>query len=91
VLGALVRRLAEIKNEDAEIALRNVLRVERGTETVSEREVRALHSRVSGIVRRHLPVDMAVKMLLRPLRLHSGVERSLHRPLIALVSRAMLY
>jgi len=91
VLGALVRRLAEIKNEDAEIALRNVLRVERGTEAVSEHEVRALHSRVSGIVRRHLPVDMAVKMLLRPLHLHSGVERTLHRPLIALVSRAMLH
>ncbi|AOY90928.1 ferritin [Cupriavidus sp. USMAA2-4] len=91
VLGALARRLLEIKNEDAEIALRNVLRIERGTEAVSDREVRQLNSQVSAIVRRHLPVDMAVKMLLRPLHLHSGVERAIRRPLIALVSRAMLH
>ena len=64
-VGALARRLLEIKNEDAEIALRNVLRIERGTEAVSDREVRQLNSQVSAIVRRHLPVDMAVKMLLR--------------------------
>jgi rubrerythrin len=36
VLGALARRLLEIKNEDAEIALRNVLRIEHEREDVPE-------------------------------------------------------
>lgn len=91
VLGALARRLLEIKNEDAEIALRNVLRVERDQEHVPERDVRALNSRCSAVVRRNLPLEMTVKMLLRPLHLHAGLERFIRRPLVATVSRVMLY
>ncbi|MDW3681836.1 ferritin-like domain-containing protein [Cupriavidus sp. CV2] len=91
VLGALVRRLLEIKNEDAEIALRNVLRIERGTEDIPQKDVRKLNSRVSAVIRRNLPIEMTVKMLLRPLRLHAGVERAIRKPLVAVVSRAMLY
>lgn len=91
VLGALVRRLLEIKNEDAEIALRNVLRIERGTEDIPQRDVRKLNSRVSAVIRRNLPIEMTVKMLLRPLHLHAGVERAIRKPLVAVVSRAMLY
>ena len=91
VLGALVRRLLEIKNEDAEIALRNVLRIERGTEDIPQRDVRKLNSRVSAVIRRNLPIEMTVKMLLRPLHLHAGVELAIRKPLVAVVSRAMLY
>jgi len=91
VLGALARRLLEIKNEDAEIALRNVLRVERNQEDVPERDVRALNSRCSAVVRHNLPLEMTVKMLLRPLHLHARLERFIRRPLVATVSRVMLY
>ncbi len=91
VLGALVRRLLEIKNEDAEIALRNVLRIERGTEHIPQKDVRRLNSRVSAVIRRTLPIEMTVKMLLRPLHLHAGVEKAIRKPLVAVVSRAMLY
>ena len=91
VLGALTRRLLEIKNEDAEIALRNVLRIERDREDVPERDVRALNSRCSAVVRRHLPLEMSVRMLLRPLHLHARMERLLRRPIVAVVSRVMLY
>ncbi|RDK08807.1 ferritin-like domain-containing protein [Cupriavidus lacunae] len=91
VLGALARRLLEIKNEDAAIALRNVLRMERGVEAVAEAEVRALNTRVSGVIRRNIPIDMTVKMLLRPLHLHRGVERAVRTPLVAMVSRVMLH
>ncbi|WP_149135855.1 ferritin-like domain-containing protein [Cupriavidus campinensis] len=91
VLGALARRLLEIKNEDAEIALRNVLRVERNQEDVPEQDVRALNSQCSAVVRRNLPLEMTVKMLLRPLHLHAGLERFIRRPLVATVSRVMLY
>jgi len=91
VMGALARRLLEIKNEDAEIALRNVLRIERDREDVPERDVRALNSRCSAVVRRHLPLEMTVRMLLRPLHLHAGVERLVRRPIVAVASRVMLY
>ncbi|SOY47304.1 putative ferritin-like protein [Cupriavidus taiwanensis] len=91
VLRALARRLLEIKNEDAAIALRNVLRMERGVESVPEAEVRALNTRVSGVIRRNIPIEMTVKMLLRPLHLHRGVERALRAPLVAMVSRVILH
>ncbi len=91
VLGALARRLLEIKNEDAEIALRNVLRIERGVEDIPDKDVRALNSQCSALIRRNLPIDMTVKMLLRPLHLHARVERAVRKPLVAVVSRVMLY
>ncbi|MCO4862282.1 ferritin-like domain-containing protein [Cupriavidus sp. WGlv3] len=91
VLGAVARRLLEIKNEDAAIALRNVLRMERGVESVPEAEVRALNTRVSGVIRRNIPIEMTVKMLLRPLQLHRGVERAVRAPLVAMVSRVILH
>jgi len=91
VFVALARRLLEIKNEDAEIALRNVLRIEQGREDVAEREVRALNSRCSAVVRRHLPIEMTVRMLLRPLHLHARFEDLVRRPIVAMVSRLMLY
>ncbi|MFJ4289454.1 ferritin-like domain-containing protein [Cupriavidus sp. NPDC089707] len=91
VFRALARRLLEIKNEDTAIALRNVLRMERGVDEVSEQEVKALNSRVSAVIRKNLPIDMTVKMLLRPLHLHRGVERAVRKPLVAAVSRVMLH
>lgn len=91
VLGAVARRLLEIKNEDAAIALRNALRMERGVESIPEAEVRALNTRVSGVIRRNIPIEMTVKMLLRPLQLHRGVERAVRAPLVAMVSRVMLH
>ncbi|MGH8785067.1 MAG: ferritin-like domain-containing protein [Cupriavidus necator] len=91
VFGALARRLLEIKNEDAAIALRNVLRMERGVEEIPDQEVRALNSRVSAVIRKNLPIEMTVKMLLRPLHLRRGVERAVRKPLVAVVSRVMLH
>ncbi|MBP0630926.1 ferritin-like domain-containing protein [Cupriavidus sp. AcVe19-1a] len=91
VFRALARRLLEIKNEDAAIALRNVLRMERGVEEIPDQEVKALNSRVSALIRKNLPIKMTVKMLLRPLHLHSGVERAVRKPLVAVVSRVMLH
>ncbi|WP_349607329.1 ferritin-like domain-containing protein [Cupriavidus sp. DF5525] len=91
VFGALARRLLEIKNEDAAIALRNVLRMERGVEEIPDQEVKALNTRVSAVIRKNLPIEMTVKMLLRPLHLHRGVERAVRTPLVAVVSRVMLH
>ncbi len=60
-------------------------------EAVSEAEVRALNTRVSGVIRRNLPIEMTVKMLLRPLHLHRGLERAVRAPLVAVASRVMLH
>jgi hypothetical protein len=46
---------------------------------------------VSGVIRRNIPIEMTVKMLLRPLHLHRGVERAVRAPLVAMVSRVMLH
>jgi len=91
VLKALASRLREIKNEDAVIALRNVLRIERAQDDVPDADVRDLNSRVSALVRSHLPIDMAAKMLLKPLHLRPGFERSIRPPLVALVRRVVLH
>lgn len=91
VFGALARRLLEIKNEDVEIALRNVLRVERNREDIPDQDVAKLNSQCSTMVRHNLPIEMTVKMLLRPLHLHARIEKLVHRPLVAMVSLAILH
>ena len=91
VFGALARRLLEIKNEDVEIALRNVLRVERDREDIPDQDVARLNSQCSTMVRHNLPIEMTIKMLLRPLHLHARIEKLVHRPLVAMVSLAILH
>jgi len=90
VLGVIARRLLEIKNDDADISLRNILRVERGRDDIPDADVAALNSQCSDMVRHNLPIEMTIKMLLRPLHLHARIERLVHRPLVAMVSLAIL-
>ncbi len=45
----------------------------------------------SAVIRRHLPIEMTVRMLLRPLHLHASIENVVRRPIAAMVSRVMLY
>ena len=81
VLGALLRRVMEIKNEDSEIALRHVFAIrypERAHDTAHNRELAA---RVNALVRRNLSADMCVKMLLKPLDLPARIQPSVHYPL----------
>jgi hypothetical protein len=77
VFGALMRRVLEVRNEDEEIAMRHVLAAlypERSRDPAfcAERIRRA-----SALVARDLPIDMSMKMLLRPLDLHPSIERGL--------------
>ena len=89
VLAALVRRAVELRNEDAAIALRHVAawrrrsRLDDGAAAgvPSDRE---LKHQAYGVVSRHLPMDLAVRMALKPLRLSPGVQRLIARPLATL-------
>lgn len=81
VLGALMRRVMEIKNEDSEIALRHVFATrypDRVKDTAYNRELTA---RVNKLVRHNLSADMCVKMLLKPLDIPAKIQPSVHYPL----------
>ncbi|WJF90739.1 ferritin-like domain-containing protein [Paraburkholderia bonniea] len=81
VLGALLRRVKEIRNEDSEIALRHVLAVRYPEHADDLAYNRARTARVNALVRRNLSADMCVKMLLKPLDLPAKIQPGVHYPL----------
>jgi hypothetical protein len=81
VLGALARRVMEIKSEDSEIALRHAFET-RYPERAGDKEYfRQKCARVNTLVRRNLSADMCVKMLLKPLDLPPRISPGVHYPL----------
>lgn len=84
VLGALTRRVLEIKNEDSEIALRHVFAVRYPERAGDSAYCRERTARVNALVRRNLSADMCVKMLLKPLELPAKIQPGLHYPLTKL-------
>ncbi|MDR5736622.1 MULTISPECIES: ferritin-like domain-containing protein [unclassified Caballeronia] len=81
VLGALIRRVMELKSEDSEIALRHVFAVrypERAKDSSYNRE---LFASVNALVRRNLSADQCIKMLLKPLDLPARIQPGVHYPL----------
>jgi hypothetical protein len=90
VLGALMRRVMEIRNEDSEIALRHVFAIrypERAHDSAYNRERAA---RIISLVRRNLSADMCVKMLLKPLQIPARLQSGVHYPL-AKVAQHVLF
>jgi hypothetical protein len=84
ILGALLRRLMEIKSEDSEIAFRHVFAIrypERVQDTAANRERAA---RINALVRRNLSADMCVKMLLKPLNIPARIQPGVHYPIAKL-------
>lgn len=91
VLGALWRRLMEIRDEDGDIALHHVFAHRHPEYLRSRRDFRKAAGRVHRLVRRHLPAEMTVKMLLRPLNLPPRLNRGIEAPLIYLTERLILH
>ncbi|EEA02037.1 conserved hypothetical protein [Burkholderia sp. H160] len=90
VLGALMRRVMEIKNEDSEIALRHVFAIrypERVHDCAYNRERAA---RINQLVRHNLSADMFVKMLLKPLDLPARIQPGVHYPLAKITQHVFL-
>ncbi|MDR3426011.1 MULTISPECIES: ferritin-like domain-containing protein [Silvimonas] len=75
----LARRLLELRNSDAEIALRHTLT--HHNPTASDFHRQRINNEVSGLIRRNLPVDMTIKMLLKPLLLGPNMQKALQWPL----------
>jgi hypothetical protein len=81
VLGALMRRVIEIKNEDSEIALRHVFAIRYPERVRDQAYNRERAARINALVRRNLSADMCVKMLLKPLDLPAKIQPGVHYPL----------
>jgi hypothetical protein len=81
VLGALMRRVMEIKNEDSEIALRHVFAIRYPERVHDSAYNRDRAARINALVRRNLSADMCVKMLLKPLNLPARIQPGVHYPL----------
>lgn len=90
VFGALLRRVNEIKREDSDIALRHVFNQCYPQCVGDERQFRKISDRAQARLRHHLPADMTVKMLLKPLNLPARLLKALQKPLIEITQRLFL-
>lgn len=91
VFRAILRRVREIKSEDSDIALRHVFNQCYPQFRGNEVEFRRVSDRAQGLLRRHIPVEMTVKMLLKPLDLPPGLQKALARPLARITKRLFLH
>ena len=87
ILGALMRRVMEIRNEDAEIALRHAFAIRYPQRHGDPTHHRERSARIHRLVRRNLSADTCVKMLLKPLELPRTIQPRILYPLAAIARR----
>lgn len=87
VLAALLRRVAELRNSDADIALRHAAHWRFGTGVSGADATR----QVLDLMGASYPLDLAVRMALKPLRLHAGLQRWAEPGLVAVARRLLLH
>lgn len=90
VFKAVLKRVLEIRDEDSDIALRHVFNTrypERASDTA---ECERVTKKAKDLLRRHIPADMTVKMLLKPLDLPPRLLRMLETPLARITERLFL-
>ena len=56
----------------------------------NEAEFKRISGRAQGLLRRHVPAEMTVKMLLKPLDLPARLQNSLEKPLARITERLFL-
>ncbi len=95
VIAALVRRALELRREDATIALRHAVNArlrtgapDGGPAPIANAD--ALAQEAIKLVSANLPMDLAVRMMLKPLLLKPRLQRAVERPLAALGRRVLL-
>ena len=77
VLYAVLKRVAEARNDDGLIAFQHAFRVRHPDRPFERRYYNEFQRRFRQVMRTHFPFDMAVKMLLKPLVLPASVQRAL--------------
>lgn len=88
IFGAIKRRMLEARNDDAKCALWHAFIV-RDT-TPDNAKFHRLRTQLGQEVRRHYPLPMATKMLLKPLDLPDPIAHLLYGPMARLAARLML-
>ncbi|MFI4957578.1 MAG: ferritin-like domain-containing protein [Lysobacterales bacterium] len=91
VFRAVLRRVNEIKSEDSDIALRHVFNQCYPQHLGNEIEFRRISDRAQGLLRRHIPAGMTVKMLLKPLDLPARLQSALEKPLARITEKLFLH
>lgn len=89
IVGALRRRLLELRDSDSEIALRHVWAHRHYPYGPDTRSFEEVSRRLFALVSTRLPIDQAVKMILKPVALPHRIERWVERPLARLARRVM--
>lgn len=89
VFRTILRRVNEIKSEDSDIALRHVFN--QCYPGGSDAQFRQISNRAQGLLRRNIPAEMTVKMLLKPLDLPMRVQNALEKPLAKIAEKLFLH
>lgn len=90
VLGTLSRRTLEMRNEDADCAIRHVLKFRDPARAGDTAYLRQLAARMNTTVRTNLKPDMTLKMILRPLELPPRVQTWVQYPIRQLMQYVFL-
>lgn len=89
ILGALKRRLTELRTSDSDIALRHVWMFQPHLDAADDVPFEHITQRLYRHMGARLPMEQAVKMLLKPLALPHRMEHWIERPLTLLARRVM--
>lgn len=89
VVGALRRRLLELRASDAEIALRHAWAHRPHPDAVDDPSLDQVEHRLYRLLGMRLPLDQAVKMLMRPVDLPHGIERLIEKPITRLARHVL--
>ncbi|WP_449371322.1 ferritin-like domain-containing protein [Thiomonas sp.] len=89
ILGALKRRLTELRTSDSDIALRHVWMFQPHLDGADDVPFEHITQRLYRHMGARLPMEQAVKMLLKPLALPHRMEHWIERPLTLLARRVI--
>ena len=90
VFRALLRRVNEIKSEDSDIALRHVFNQCYPQHKENQAEFKRITGRAQALLRRNIPTEMTVKMLLKPLDLPPRLQDMVEKPLARMAEKLFL-
>jgi hypothetical protein len=90
VLATLSRRTLEMRNEDADCAIRHVMQMREPGNAGQPDLLRRRSALMSAAVRTNLTPDMTLKMILRPLELPPKVQHWVQFPIQQLMQRVFL-
>lgn len=91
VFRAILRRVNEIKSEDGDVAMRHVFNRCYPQHAGDEAEFRRINTRAQARLKRNIPAEMTVKMLLKPLDFPARLQNALEKPLAKLAEKLFLH